>query len=294
MSHGAGEVEDREIATVAEETRRKRRRSGDLAQEDVGSAREISDHRTRKVLRKLKDLEKAPGQMAGAGPTMLLREENGCCSRRQSSSSAGVSAGSGSEIEGQSGSNMGDGGGTAAPGSLWDSCESPAGCRELWFQGQAAAEEALSERVSRPAQDSDGEREDSPAARARQQLEALLNKTMRIRMTDGRTLVGCFLCTDRDCNVILGSAQEFLKPSGQCRGNAHPPGNAAEPHARHFPFSARLHPLFSGTRSRGSEGAGLTLACFPDALILLSRFFLCWGTPCAGPGHGTRTPHRFY
>lgn len=67
--------------------------------------------------------------------------------------------------------------------------------------------------MSRPAQDSDGEREDSPAARARQQLEALLNKTMRIRMTDGRTLVGCFLCTDRDCNVILGSAQEFLKPS---------------------------------------------------------------------------------
>ncbi|XP_023509510.1 N-alpha-acetyltransferase 38, NatC auxiliary subunit isoform X2 [Equus przewalskii] len=95
--------------------------------------------------------------MAGAGPTMLLREENGCCSRRQSSSSAG--------------------------------------------------------RVSHPAQDSDGEREDSPATRARQQLEALLNKTMRIRMTDGRTLVGCFLCTDRDCNVILGSAQEFLKPS---------------------------------------------------------------------------------
>uniref|UniRef100_A0AAA9T627 N-alpha-acetyltransferase 38, NatC auxiliary subunit n=8 Tax=Pecora TaxID=35500 RepID=A0AAA9T627_BOVIN len=104
-----------------------------------------------KVLRKLTDLEEARERMAGAGPTMLLREENGCCSRRQSSSSAG---------------------------------------------------------------DSDGEREeDSPAARARQQLEALLNKTMRIRMTDGRTLVGCFLCTDRDCNVILGSAQEFLKPS---------------------------------------------------------------------------------
>lgn len=85
-----------------------------------------------------------------------------------------------------------------------------------------------SERVSCSAQDSDGEREDSPAARARQQLEALLNKTMRIRMTDGRTLVGCFLCTDRDCNVILGSAQEFLKPSGQCLGNA-PPRNAVEP-----------------------------------------------------------------
>ncbi|KAK1331642.1 hypothetical protein QTO34_009600 [Cnephaeus nilssonii] len=132
---------------------------------------------------------------------MLLREENGCCSRRQSSSSAGVSAGLGYKIEGQSGSKMGG------------MCERPAGCRELWFRGRAVASAARSERVSCPAQDSDGEREDSPAARARQQLEALLNKTMRIRMTDGRTLVGCFLCTDRDCNVILGSAQEFLKPS---------------------------------------------------------------------------------
>ncbi|XP_010994811.1 N-alpha-acetyltransferase 38, NatC auxiliary subunit isoform X1 [Camelus dromedarius] len=116
-------------------------------------------------------------------------------------------------LRGRRGARWGNEGGTAAPDSLWASCERPAGCRELWFQGRAAAGAARSERVSRPAQDSDGEREDSPAARARQQLEALLNKTMRIRMTDGRTLVGCFLCTDRDCNVILGSAQEFLKPS---------------------------------------------------------------------------------
>jgi len=131
--------------------------------------------------------------MAGAGPTMLLREENGCCSRRQSSSSAG---------------------------------------------------------------DSDGEREDSPAARARQQLEALLNKTMRIRMTDGRTLVGCFLCTDRDCNVILGSAQEFLKPSGQCPGDARPPGNAAEPPRKALSPQCLAAPLCSGA-SRGGTGAGL-------------------------------------
>ncbi|XP_042332725.1 N-alpha-acetyltransferase 38, NatC auxiliary subunit isoform X2 [Sceloporus undulatus] len=55
---------------------------------------------------------------------------------------------------------------------------------------------------------------DSPYLHARRKLENLLNKSMRIRMTDGRTLVGCFLCTDRDCNVILGSAQEYLKASG--------------------------------------------------------------------------------
>ncbi|XP_026154831.1 N-alpha-acetyltransferase 38, NatC auxiliary subunit isoform X2 [Mastacembelus armatus] len=53
--------------------------------------------------------------------------------------------------------------------------------------------------------------EESSSCQARQHLEGLLNKNMRIRMTDGRTLVGLFLCTDRDCNVILGSAQEFLK-----------------------------------------------------------------------------------
>ncbi|XP_012868770.1 PREDICTED: N(alpha)-acetyltransferase 38, NatC auxiliary subunit isoform X1 [Dipodomys ordii] len=169
--------------------------------------------------------------MAGAGPTMLLREENGCCSRRQSNSSAG---------------------------------------------------------------DSDGEREDSPAARARQQLEALLNKTMRIRMTDGRTLVGCFLCTDRDCNVILGSAQEFLKPSGQCPRNAHPSGNV---HARHLIPSGpdcTAPPCFLGLVLVGQKGRGPTLTCVPHALTLLSRFILCGGTPCARPGHGPRTPHRFY
>lgn len=54
----------------------------------------------------------------------------------------------------------------------------------------------------------------SSSSQARQKLEGLLNKNMRIRMTDGRTLVGLFLCTDRDCNVILGSAQEFLKSTG--------------------------------------------------------------------------------
>ncbi|XP_041320191.1 N-alpha-acetyltransferase 38, NatC auxiliary subunit, partial [Pyrgilauda ruficollis] len=50
--------------------------------------------------------------------------------------------------------------------------------------------------------------------RGRQRLEALLNRSLRIRMSDGRTLVGAFLCTDRQSNVILGSAQEFLKAAG--------------------------------------------------------------------------------
>ncbi|KAK3609258.1 hypothetical protein CHS0354_006183 [Potamilus streckersoni] len=41
-------------------------------------------------------------------------------------------------------------------------------------------------------------------------LEKWLNKSMKIQMTDKRTLIGIFLCTDRDCNVILGSCEEYI------------------------------------------------------------------------------------
>ncbi|KAK6964865.1 N-alpha-acetyltransferase 38 NatC auxiliary subunit [Biomphalaria glabrata] len=45
----------------------------------------------------------------------------------------------------------------------------------------------------------------------RLKLEQWLNKSMRIKMTDGRTLIGTFLCTDCDCNIIMGSCEEYLK-----------------------------------------------------------------------------------
>ncbi|KAK7093979.1 N-alpha-acetyltransferase 38, NatC auxiliary subunit-like [Littorina saxatilis] len=43
-----------------------------------------------------------------------------------------------------------------------------------------------------------------------QKLEKWLNKSMRIKMSDGRTLIGVFLCTDRDGNVILGTCEEYI------------------------------------------------------------------------------------
>lgn len=49
--------------------------------------------------------------------------------------------------------------------------------------------------------------EESPA---KQKLRGWLNRNLRIKMTDGRVLIGAFLCTDRDANVILGSCSEFL------------------------------------------------------------------------------------
>ncbi|XP_014677178.1 PREDICTED: N-alpha-acetyltransferase 38, NatC auxiliary subunit-like [Priapulus caudatus] len=43
-------------------------------------------------------------------------------------------------------------------------------------------------------------------------LESFLNKTMKIKMSDGRSLIGSFLCTDKDANLILGNCQEYIYP----------------------------------------------------------------------------------
>ncbi len=48
----------------------------------------------------------------------------------------------------------------------------------------------------------------------RKWLESYLSKIMKIKITDGRVLIGTFLCTDKNSNVILGSCQEHLNSSG--------------------------------------------------------------------------------
>ena len=44
---------------------------------------------------------------------------------------------------------------------------------------------------------------------SRQKISTWLGRNMRIAITDGRVLVGTFLCTDQAQNIILGSAQEY-------------------------------------------------------------------------------------
>ncbi|XP_069113951.1 N-alpha-acetyltransferase 38, NatC auxiliary subunit-like [Argopecten irradians] len=56
-----------------------------------------------------------------------------------------------------------------------------------------------------------GEEPDAEKSEGTKKLERWLNKGMKIQMTDGRTLIGVFLCTDRDRNVILGSCEEYLR-----------------------------------------------------------------------------------
>lgn len=41
-------------------------------------------------------------------------------------------------------------------------------------------------------------------------LSNWINKYMKIEMTDGRILIGTFVCTDKDANVILSACSELF------------------------------------------------------------------------------------
>lgn len=41
-------------------------------------------------------------------------------------------------------------------------------------------------------------------------LRGYLNRRLRILLSDGRVVDGNFLCTDRDCNIVIGDCEEFL------------------------------------------------------------------------------------
>lgn len=58
----------------------------------------------------------------------------------------------------------------------------------------------------------------------RAKLRSWLNKVFRIVMTDGRTLVGDFLCTDGDANVILGVCSEVRDDNERFLGLVMVPG----------------------------------------------------------------------
>ncbi|XP_063675179.1 N-alpha-acetyltransferase 38, NatC auxiliary subunit-like [Bolinopsis microptera] len=40
-------------------------------------------------------------------------------------------------------------------------------------------------------------------------IKGLVNKMLRIQISDGRVLIGSLLCTDRDQNLIMGGAAEY-------------------------------------------------------------------------------------
>ncbi|KAI1358735.1 hypothetical protein F5Y08DRAFT_105881 [Xylaria arbuscula] len=44
-------------------------------------------------------------------------------------------------------------------------------------------------------------------------LTSLINKTLRIHVTDGRIFTGTFKCTDTDSNIVIANAFEYQQPS---------------------------------------------------------------------------------
>eukprot|EP00091_Calanus_sinicus_P016487 TRINITY_DN35870_c0_g1_i1.p1 TRINITY_DN35870_c0_g1~~TRINITY_DN35870_c0_g1_i1.p1 ORF type:complete len:114 (-),score=46.89 TRINITY_DN35870_c0_g1_i1:60-401(-) len=54
-------------------------------------------------------------------------------------------------------------------------------------------------------------------------LKSWLNKNMKVKMSDGRVLVGIFLCTDRAGNVIIGSCNEYTSDPDDPGGEAEEP-----------------------------------------------------------------------
>ncbi|KXJ70949.1 N-alpha-acetyltransferase 38, NatC auxiliary subunit [Aedes albopictus] len=75
---------------------------------------------------------------------------------------------------------------------------------ELWekFQEQRSIQKAEADQETNP---------------SRKMLKSWLNNTFRIKMTDGRILIGMFVCTDADANVILGMTSEFTENGGEER-----------------------------------------------------------------------------
>lgn len=48
----------------------------------------------------------------------------------------------------------------------------------------------------------------------RKKLRSWLGKTFKVEITDGRIIVGQFVCTDKDANIILENSWEESRPIG--------------------------------------------------------------------------------
>ena len=63
--------------------------------------------------------------------------------------------------------------------------------------------------------ETNGNTDDSSAVTAREKLNAYLGMQMKVAVSDGRVLIGEFMCTDKDRNLILGNCDEYI-PLSEC------------------------------------------------------------------------------
>lgn len=76
-------------------------------------------------------------------------------------------------------------------------------------QGQSSEEAEHTDET--PAEDPD---KDNPK---RKKLKSWLNNMFRIKMTDGRVLIGIFVCTDADANIVMQVTSECPEIGGEER-----------------------------------------------------------------------------
>ena len=50
---------------------------------------------------------------------------------------------------------------------------------------------------------------------AREKLSSYLGSQMKVVISDGRILIGEFMCTDKERNLILGNCDEYI-PMSEC------------------------------------------------------------------------------
>lgn len=53
----------------------------------------------------------------------------------------------------------------------------------------------------------------------RKRLNSWLNRSFKVVMSDGRIIVGTFMCTDKDANIILAMCSEYMEEGGESRNN---------------------------------------------------------------------------
>jgi len=58
-------------------------------------------------------------------------------------------------------------------------------------------------------------------------LRSWLNRNIKVEISDGRFLVGTFLCTDRDSNVIIGLCNEYTRDPDDVSNRLAPEGENA-------------------------------------------------------------------
>lgn len=67
---------------------------------------------------------------------------------------------------------------------------------------------AKSKKVAKMTPETKTDMENTQSSPGRTLLRSWLNKHLKVVLSDGRILVGVFLCTDQNSNVILGSCTE--------------------------------------------------------------------------------------